>query len=150
MLEDKVFLFVEDDIQSIHYFRRGLLSKGVKVKNVLVVESLHEAIDIIRDRKFDYIFIDLYCAPSSPELKPYEHFLGEPEFNHGQLLGLWLDEHYPDTPYGYITQIPTLVKNVNDKQSGKTLFNKNQLTSRDFVEKVMSIIEPSSGSEDTQ
>ena len=36
MLEAQVFLFVEDDLPSIHYFRRGLINKGASSDNIFV------------------------------------------------------------------------------------------------------------------
>jgi DNA-binding NarL/FixJ family response regulator len=136
MLKGMKFLFVDDDIQSIYYFRKELTKKGVRPENIVVVESLKEGIDAIRTQKFDYIFIDLYCAPTTPELREYEELLGGAQFNHGQLLGLWIDKEYPKLNYGYTSQVPSVIKYVNDKQREKLVFNKNELSSKEFVRKL--------------
>lgn len=140
MLENKRFLFVDDDLQSIFYFRKGLVKHGAKPENVISVDNLQSAIEKIREVKFDLILIDLYCAPSCPELKIYEAKLGNPEFNQGQLLGLWLDDNYPDLKYGYITQIPGLANPINSVQASKPILNKHKLTSADFVKMVLDLL----------
>lgn len=140
MLENKRFLFVDDDLQSIFYFRKGLVKQGAKPENVISVDNLRSAIEKIREIGFDLILIDLYCAPSCPELKIYEAKLGNPEFNQGQLLGLWLDDNYPNLKYGYITQIPGLANPINSVQASKPIFNKHKLTSADFVIKVLDLL----------
>jgi len=135
MWQARKFLFVEDDIQSIHFFRKALIKNGVSSENIRIAETLSEAMIEIPQNDFDYIFIDLYCPPLSPDLiKRYSVIMGEADFNHGQFLGLWIDEFFPHISYGYITQVPTQIKQVNLIQSSKNIFNKNQLTSQAFLE----------------
>jgi hypothetical protein len=140
MWQMRKFLFVEDDIQSIHFFRKALIKVGVQPENVIILENLDDAMGMIRQNRFDCIFIDLYCPPLSSELRKYSDLLGEAEFNHGQFLGLWIDEFFPGSKYVYITQVPTQIKSVNPIQDNRAVFNKNQLTSQNFIEQLQQLL----------
>lgn len=137
-LSGKRFLFVDDDATSIYYFVRELRQRNCL--DVHIADSLDDALDLLYGTRYDFVLIDLYCAPESIRLSQYKSILGAIQFNQGQLLGLWLDDHQPTDKYAYISHLPSQLNPVTTLQQTKILLDKNQLTSKEFADKLETLV----------
>jgi len=108
IFDGKKFLFLDDNPDTVSFFKRSLLLEKATV-NVCI--DFEESVNLLRkETYFDCVFIDIDIPTKIPtELLKYRKMLKDiPEYT-GQLFGLFLTENFPAVNYAYFTVFPQKV-----------------------------------------
>ncbi len=142
----KRILFVDDKLLAVLVRKERLEELGVKVE---IAENLAEAVELFESARknkqpapFELVVIDLYIPPVPPRLRRYEKELGEINLNHGQTLGLYLHDRFPnEVDYVYLTIVSEAFDDSLESQRNIRVFGKEDgLSPKIFPEELIEVL----------